>query len=406
MRVVFYEPTSTGHHFAYLSRMLPGFFELPIECILTTTPESLASEEYSLLLKPLGDRLQVEAACTTPRSRHPVRIAAHRLGELSRLCQHMRMDRLIILYGDGIWPLATASSMAGRKLFSDGLPVEVSLYRGAFSYPGAAGMGAHVRRWLFRRLLRSPLFDRIHLNDDLLYDYAFKTCASRDMDRVFLAADPIEMFPPVSRQKARQQVGLPEDGRFIVGIAMINRAKGMHLVIDAFAEMVHSGRFASDRLVLAGPHAANIQDMLGSGRLAELVGQGKIISCDRYLTEREMYLFAAAGDVNVAAYLGHSGRSSKILWAAAAGRPCVGTAEGCVGYMIRTYGLGWTVDLTQPEDLRQQLESALSSPWTLEDERRVRSYAESHRVEAARQTATAGVRRQLEARGSLSVLPS
>src|SRR5262245_60036580 len=105
MQMLFYEPDHTGHHFAYLARMLPGFTDLPIEIVLATTPQSRDSAEFAKLLAPFGDRIEVRT-CLTPSPRKPVAAARHRLRGLVTAIGEVRPDHVAVCYADGLWEQA------------------------------------------------------------------------------------------------------------------------------------------------------------------------------------------------------------------------------------------------------------------------------------------------------------
>ena len=135
--------------------------------------------------------------------------------------------------------------------------------------------------------------------------------------------------------------------------------------------------------------------MLNRPTYREFVAAGDIVSLDRYLNEQEMYASAAASNVVTAPYPDHQGRSSIILWAAAAGRPSLGTDASCIGHVIREQRLGAICDVLDTEVLAEAIEKALGTPWTNEDAQRVRRYAEFHRVENYRRVASELVRRRI-----------
>ena len=111
MRVLFYQPNYTGHHLAYLARMLPGFTELPIEILFASTPEAIASQEFAQSLAPFGDRLQLVPCCTTP-PRDAVRNFPHRLKDLQKAIRTTRPDHVAACYADGIWETAYGSTLS------------------------------------------------------------------------------------------------------------------------------------------------------------------------------------------------------------------------------------------------------------------------------------------------------
>ena len=108
-----------------------------------------------------------------------------------------------------------------------------------------------------------------------------------------------------------------------------------------------------------------------------------------------MFLAAAAADLVMAPYPNHQGRSSIILWAAAAGRPSLGTESGGIGYVIRQQNLGWTCDVSNPATLAESIATAIRAPWNHAHAARVREYAQQHRVEEYQRSASELVRSRL-----------
>ena len=109
MRVLFYQPDYTGHHLAYLARMLPGFVDLPIEIVLATTAEAIASQEFSQSLAAFGDRLKLVPCCTRP----PARLAAQLSTPLERVGG-----------GDSNDPPRSRGSVLCRRNMGDGIRVD------------------------------------------------------------------------------------------------------------------------------------------------------------------------------------------------------------------------------------------------------------------------------------------
>ncbi len=130
MRVLFFEPDFTGHHFAYLGRMLPGFVDLPIEILLATTPQAHASAEFAKLLGPFGHRLQV-VPCLTKTPRHPVLSGRHRLRELATSICELKPDHVAVCYADGLWEQASLRTRLGRRPWPRELVVEGWICRNA-----------------------------------------------------------------------------------------------------------------------------------------------------------------------------------------------------------------------------------------------------------------------------------
>ena len=215
--------------------------------------------------------------------------------------------------------------------------------------------------------------------------------------RVVLTPNPVWLGPPLPLGEARQRMELPVDGRDMSLTASIAPFKGALLLLEAFRRLADGGASSTDRLLLAGPHAGPVRQRLAEEPYRSWVADGRILSWDRFLTEEEMYTCAAASDLVVAAYPNHHGRSSIILWAAAAGRPSLGVAWGCIGHVIEQNALGETCDVLDIEKFAERLSLGLSIPWSQADADRVRRYAEFHSIENYQRIGTSLVRERVEA---------
>jgi glycosyltransferase involved in cell wall biosynthesis len=399
MRVLFYEPAHTGHHFAYLAWMLGGFVDLPVKITVATTPSALGSVEYAKTLAPLADRITFVTSCTPPPA-GPIKIARHRLRELVECIEAVRPDHVAVCYVDGVWDQACLATLMGRRPWPRELVVEGWLYRGRFGDRTDRRWKSIVRRGLFRRLLRQGLFRKLHLDHELLYNFAapFATGTSTE---VVLTPNPIELREPVSREEARRRLGLPTEGRWISLSGVVARFKGADLLIEVFSRCRRERPDMPLRLLLAGPQEEQIRAMLQREPYRALVAEGGIVAIDRFVNEEEMFLAAAAADLVVAPYPNHDGRSSIILWAAAAGRPSLGTEEGCIGHVIKHERLGRTCNVADTSALADAVVATLDMPWTDADADRVRQYAEFHRVENYRRIASQLIRQRLEEQGRL-----
>lgn len=379
MHVLLFEPNHRGHHFVYLARLLPGMLRLPVKITVGTTTEALESREFRLSLAKYRANLDFWTGCQPPRG-HPVQKAIRRIGELRTALNAIRPEYVGLIYGDGLWQLLTLLSLVGIRVIPRSMPAEAWLYRGGFTYEDAVSLPHRFRRWLFTRLLRKGIFRTLYLDDELLLRYAETVSGSRT--RLILTPNPIEFLPPREKTDAREELGLPTDGRLISSSGMVSIWKGMDRLIRNFIAAASDGRLREDdRLLIAGPHQDEIVALLKSQEVQPWVETGRIIARDEFLSESQMFAVASASDLVVAGYPNHSGRSSIILWSAAAGRPVLAADRGCIGYVVEHEKLGQTANVVEPVVFTQAMVDALNMNWSLDDEARVRSYACWHRIE-------------------------
>jgi glycosyltransferase involved in cell wall biosynthesis len=386
MHILFYEPTHTGHHYAYLARMLPGFLSLPVRVTIAISQEGLDSKEFEKTLAPLKELVTVHVGCT-PASGGVFKKSLHKVRELADLVKNLSPDHVYVMYGDGIWQILTGLSLIGVRPLPKTPPFEAWVYRGDFASPRRDSWKSKARRILFRVFLRSGIFTKINIDHELLYEM---TCEIKSKKRTecSLTPNPVWVGDRMSMTEARKAMGLPEGGRLVVSSGMIDSRKGMDLLIAAFEAHLRLHLQSEDRLLLAGPHAAEIVEMISNQPYRELVESHRILSINRFIDEKEMYLCAAAGNLTVAPYPDHSGRSSIILWAAVAGRPSLGTDWGCIGHVIRNQNLGMTCDVLNLDEFVESIGRALAMEWSEADQVRVRNYGATHSMENYQKAAT------------------
>lgn len=389
-KVLFYEPDANGHHFPYLARMLPGFFGQGYELLLATTPEALSSEQFQRFLAPLESHFQTVEAQPKIKS-SSFRIAKQRVADIRRLHKTHTPDHTFVAYADGLWQIMAFQALLGRSRPTGPGTLEGIVYRGGFTYPTATSFTQKVKRFLFRRLCSKGIFDRLLLDDEYLYDFA-KTLKGRSKTRLELAVNPVTFFS-IDGDAARQRLGLTSSNQIISLSGMIDPRKGADRLIEAFTHVATQG-LTDAVLLLAGPHSDAIKDILSEPLVKPLCEANRIISLDQLLDEQDMYSVAAASDLVTAPYPNHMGRSSILLWAAAAGRPVLGVDRGCIARIIEQEQLGWTCDVHDQQAFRDAMVTALQSPWAEEDQQRAVTYSSWHSIDHYRTLNSAFVRQR------------
>jgi glycosyltransferase involved in cell wall biosynthesis len=332
--------------------------------------------------------------CCTPSPRKPLRGARHRFRELVQAIRTIEPDHVAVCYADGIWEQALLATVTGRRPWAPELPVEGWIYRGRFGDLQDRRWKSALRRRMFLALLRRGVFRKLHLHHEILYEFAAHAAAGTPTT-VVLAPDPIAIKPAMTVESARREMGLPTDGTWIGAIGVIARFKGSALFLDAFSLLCERNVQPAVRALLAGPHEEEIRTMLQEEPYRSWVAEGRIVSIDRFLNEDEMFAAASAVNVVVSPYPQHQNRSSIILWAAAAGRPSVASDESNVGYVIRKEQLGTVCKVHDPALISDAITAMLDTTWTDEDSRRVRHYAEFHRIENYQRISSQLVRERL-----------
>jgi len=401
-KILFYEPSHKGHHFPYLARMLPGFCCLPVDIHLALTKEGVASQEFRDNLRPFQDRITIHTDCAPPRAIPPIRNAILRSWELNRLTARFEPDHVFVLYADGLWAVRALQDLVAPRIpNARNRPSRTSegiIYGGAFTYPRAYSLSAKTKRWLFRHFVKNRLFDRLLIDDDYLYDFASSLSPTQSCSDVVLVPNPVMLEPLRATATGRAAFALTDTDPIISLSGLIDRRKGADLLLHAFAEMTSEGTPA--RLLLAGPHSADLRSLLTQPPFSELVQSDRIVSIDRTLSAREMLDVAVASDIVTAPYPNQSGRSSIILWAAAAGRRVVAVNKGCIERMVSSEKLGLVCNVSDAREFARTLKASLAMPWADDDVARVRKYATFHAIDNYQRVCTEYLRGVLAARSS------
>lgn len=397
MRVLFYEPNHTGHHFAYLANMLPGFLDLPIKVGLCTTQRALESTEYQKSLKPLESLFEHVPLCRPLLRGKPFRNALRRLSDLRLAIESWNPDHVCISYVDGLWQMFALRSLVPRFNMLRNVTSEAWAFRGAFSYPSTHRRIDIFKQAMWRRLLKQGVFSKVHLHDELLYQFS-DSVSGRKSD-IALAPDPIDIQPSPTQSESRTQLGIAQDGFLFGCLGVADHRKGVPQSIEAIASL---GKPPIARLLIAGPHSESVRQLMAEPRYQKLVDDKTIVSIDRFLSQEEMRLTASACDVVLAPYHNHSGRSSIILWAAAAGKPVIAADYGCVRHVVTTNNLGITCDVANVKEFARVMNASINNVWTDQDAARVRQYAQWHRAENYQALSSAFVRQLL----AKSVVPT
>jgi len=354
MRVIVYEPTATGHHFAYLSHVMPKLAELASELILVTTSSAAASPQFQLHLRHCAKQFALHTDVGDKLSETTVRDSLREWSQLKRCVQQLQPDHVYVPYGDRLAMVAGMTATLKQRSWPSELESEVLLLRGGYQYP-AVGRLRQVRQWLMPRVVVRGPWTRVHnINPD---DVEILRTLNGDFTRCRLMPDPVEPPPRRSRTEARRQLGIAETGRYIGCAGSIDVRKGIDLLLRAFA--VARPRLSdSDRLLLAGPVHPQIRELLQREWSEEVVG-GKICVIDRHLTATEISMALAAMDLVCTPYPNHPHSASIVIRAAAAERPALGSAQGWMERTIARFGLGTTCDVRDANNFAQAIVSSL-----------------------------------------------
>jgi glycosyltransferase involved in cell wall biosynthesis len=357
MRVVVYEPDPEGHRFAYLAHVMPALALLPCEPILLTTPAAAKAPEFALHLGPHAHRFAVDNSTTILAKPRTLGRLRQQWADLVRAVRRVQPAHLYVAYGDGLVQIAGLERLLVRRPWSDATEAEVLLLRGGYTY-GAANVQKRLRAALSPALIRRGPWNRIHhINPD---DVAVLSRGeSEAAGRYRLMPDPVEPPSAASKTEARRALGIPDTGRYIGCAGMINKPKGIDLLLAAY-QLAQRDLHENDRLLLAGRVAPEIRTIL-EHQFADDMQRGRVVLVERHLRGTEMNLAVAAMDVVCTPYPTHIHSASIVIRAAAAGRPVLGSAMGWMERTINRFQLGNVCDVSDSQAFAQAIIASLDA---------------------------------------------
>ena len=352
MRVLIHQQFHLGHHYQYLTHLLPPLISLADEVIVAITALGSSSIEFQTFLAPFKPRVQFDASLP-PADPRLVRKERWRLhNDLRHAVRRHRPDYVLVPSGDAQATFMPVFHLAGFGAVPYRCPAEIGIHYGLGS--ASVGIVPRAKDWLQRKNFVWSGIHRIHVVSFLFYEQ-LRRLEPSFADRVSLMPHPVAQNPRLSKSESRRQLSIPEDGRYIGLAASIDKRKAIGELLAAFRD----GAIAqSDRVLLAGriepSHRQTIessfQDLLRSGRLILKEGFIDAIMFQRVLT---------ALDVICTPYPAFGGLSSTLLEGVAAGRPVLANGFGWSRAIIERFQLGWTCDVSDHKGFARAIRTAL-----------------------------------------------
>ena len=181
-------------------------------------------------------------------------------------------------------------------------------------------------------------------------------------------------FKKISKQKARQILGLPADGPVLLSVGGLTGVKGFHHLIRAFNILVEESKGIEPKLMIVGEGPSRndlgiIISELGLSSHVQLVGA---------VPHERLYLWYNAADLFCLASE-REGWPNVVLEALACGTPVVGTAVGGIPEIIVNEDIGLLTG-REPGVMAARLREAMEKNW---DRDRMVQYAERFTWNAA-----------------------
>jgi glycosyltransferase involved in cell wall biosynthesis len=399
-RLLMFELSTGGHYPGYIqhlvrywrSQQLPGALDVVV------TPQFL--EQHADVIEDAGDpnESHIQFMAIQPEEEAALQSRAtgwtrakrafQELDLLQRYAKTLNASHCFIPYFDTrLLPLALGQT----------LPCSFSgiYFRPTFHYNSLTNTPSTLKekvqqvreKVILGRVLSQPKLDTLFCLDPFVLKYLepFKT----QVRRVPLA-DPVQIYPnsPESVAQLRQTLGVEAGRRVMMLFGAIDGRKGIHQLLDAIATFnPDSARKLC--LLLVGP-MVNPDEKDSLLKKIETLKQTlpvQIVCFSNFVKEREIQPFFQLADVVLAPYQRHVGMSAILVRSAAAQKPVLSSNHGLMGAVTRQFGLGQTVDSTQPSAIARTMTQLLEIPLAqVGDRSKMQTFAAQNSAEQFAQT--------------------
>jgi glycosyltransferase involved in cell wall biosynthesis len=202
-----------------------------------------------------------------------------------------------------------------------------------------------IKKRGFWKLQLNGWLKEIFILDELLKDQV------RGFRNVHLLVDPWSTNYKIDKTYARQRLGIESDKIVILNYGTASKRKGVPLLLDAFEK----ARGRSKLFLLVAGRVGSDKDCVKA--LDALKHRGEALVLNYYVSSEEEQLCFAACDYVVMPYLSHYGSSGILSRATAAGKPVIVSDFHLLGYLVKTYKLGYVFKNKDASSLMKVLES-------------------------------------------------
>ena len=360
-----FDPSNSGHHAGYILHFLRyacnhaghGTLYLAVPPSMMSEGSEVygaAHESCSFDVRPVAldpelfERFQ-GAGSLTRRAWLQWRLMQHAIARTEPdHCLAMYIDHLLL-------PLAIG--------FSPGCDLSGIYFRPTFHYSALSAYSPTLRdrvralrqELILRLALRAPSLQRLFCLDPFVPKVINAMPPSQ---KAVALPDPVDLHGGGKSSPTLIREALEIDPNRIVFLlfGVISERKGVFQLLEACGN-IHVGDAERISLLMVGPVNSALSERLkisieGLRRQSSM----QIILIDQFVPDNEIYPYFEASDVVLTLYQRHVGMSAVIVRSAAAEKPVLSSAYGLLGEIVRTEGLGMTVDSERPEMIAAAME--------------------------------------------------
>ncbi len=381
MRVLIFEPQYVGHNLAYVNYLASRLVELDCDVHLVTSRQALESDEFENHLGHLRPHLRCLPVDVFSKRSKGNGISVNGIVSARSLMRGLQIglksiqpEHLYVVSGNPLAHWMGLPNPISSYLRNHGIESEVVLLFGKYAYRHQGFSAALKEKLALLALARGP-WNRIHHILPRAIE-AMSTFSREFAQRARLLPDPID--PPIlmTRSEARRSLGIPENGRYMGLIGVIEKRKGIFKFLEAFERALVHLR-ADDRVLLAGKSTEEVRSFLAS-RFQELSNSGRLIFLDGHLSAQDLWAACNASDVVTTPYPDHVYSASIVIRAAAINRIVLANKIGWMEETIDELSLGITCDINDSQMFAAKIVESLDSSLNFTINARAQRFVQFH----------------------------
>ena len=340
----------TGHRLHYAA-LVADAFACDHEVVLGL-PDAIQREPQVVALSSRSFRTDFYPVSTNTK---PIKGIKDTL--FTALSARRCLIKMIKRYQPDLVAIPTADGLAILSGFLNLLPlpglrgpkIDICVMRGPHRYANQPIRQAisNAKWWLVRR---GP-WNRIMMMDPREWSTAKKAIVNPER----LCPDPVPKQKYFDRQRCRELLNLPLDGRIIVSVGPQNMRKGSDLLLKGFAA---ANLQQDDRLVMIGKISPDISPMIASLKQQPEFDQ-RLIVRDEFVSEDEFQMAIVASDVVAIPYRSVNRPSGIVCRSMAWQRPLVMTNRGWLKWILGEFGAGFGANSSDSTELGTTIKLAL-----------------------------------------------
>lgn len=359
MKVILFDPMTSGHHIKYATYIIRYLIEQGDEVTFVTWQKDesllqLLTPDKSLVIKYVvkdsKERISENALKHFKQLIRGLRYCFNlATKQQASIVHHLYLDRseLPLLF-------STLGKYQPWKLFTT-LFWSYFIYQSTEKVTLLKRLYHNANRQALGHLLKQGKLNNLFVHTTGIKEMLVSSYGNCTFNqRIIVVPDPIESMEKVSQKMARDQLGLPQKKPLLLFFGMLRWDKGPDIFLDSLL-LLHGDWYA----VMAGEPAK-----IGEAEIKQyhekLREPMRLFTRLEHIPERDVAKYFAAADAVMLPYRKiFKGTSGILQHGTAAGKPIISSDVGEIGSIVKENGLGIVVKPESPASLAKGIQDFL-----------------------------------------------